>query len=172
MLGVRGWQCMTACAASLRSTPRLEGTDASVRVVWCSAYAATCRIEHDREVAEEIAQTAVVRYLLDPERVRCAATWAATLARNEVRDRRRSSRRFLVRDLPDQPAEDAQLVNAVRRIALQQALDQVGGSDRELIRSALVGRTHREIAAERGIPVSAVGAYLARASERIRRVLR
>jgi DNA-directed RNA polymerase specialized sigma24 family protein len=165
------WRVMTENVAASRTSPGAEELGSQVLVVWRSAFATASRAGEERDVAEDIAQTAVVRFLLGRNRIRCAPAWAAAIARNEPRDRRVRELRVVSRDLPDPPSENDRLAKVIREVSLRKALSEVRRQDAELVTGALEGRPHRELASRRAIPTSAVGAFLEPAVERVRRAL-
>jgi DNA-directed RNA polymerase specialized sigma24 family protein len=142
--------------------------DSRVECVWRSAFAAAWRLQGDPDQAEEIAQTAVERFLLDPGRVRSAAGWAAALARNAVREghRRKLRSERLCAEVPVDRVDSEDGI--VRGLTLRSIIARARSDDRILLEGALQGESHRTLSQSTGLPTSAIGAYLHRAVQRLR----
>jgi RNA polymerase sigma-70 factor (ECF subfamily) len=128
-------------------------------------------------LAEECAQDVMATlwqkaYLFDPERA-SVATWVFTIARNRRIDALRKSRRPEPEELtwgpepePDQ-AEAMELQQESRRLG--EALAQLPEKQRQLIERAYFGDlSHREIAAETGLPLGTIKSRIRLALERLR----
>lgn len=128
-------------------------------------------------LAEECAQDAMATlwqksHLFDPSRA-SVATWVFTIARNRRIDALRKSRRPEPEDLPWGPAAEPDQSDALE---LQQdtnrlaaALAQLPAKQRTLIERAYYGDlTHREIAAETGLPLGTIKSRIRLALDRLR----
>lgn len=128
-------------------------------------------------LAEECAQDVMATlwqksHLFDPARA-SVATWVFTIARNRRIDALRKSRRPEPEDLPWGPAaepdqsEALELQQETDRLAA--ALAQLPPKQRALIERAYYGDlTHREIAAETGLPLGTIKSRIRLALDRLR----
>lgn len=151
-------------------------------VDWAAVYRATyadlVRYLHrkvwDAERAHDLAQEVFMRALdREPDNPRA---WlfhvAGNLARDEARlaARRRRHAVFLrIEAAVREPAPDAaaSLEEQERAGRVRRALEQVGERDREVLLLWDAGLSYREIAAQSGLSVGAIGTTLARARRRL-----
>ena len=151
-------------------------------VDWAQVYRSTfpdlVRYLHrkvwDADRARDLAQEAFARSLqMEPDDPRSwVFTVAANLARDEARtDIRRRRHLSLVRvdretdPEPPDPLRRLEKEESARRA--REALEQLGERDREVLLLWDGGLSYREIAAQTGLAVGAVGTTLARARKRL-----
>ena len=128
----------------------------------------------DAERARDLAQECFVRALRElPEKPR---PWlfavASNLARDEARTvlRRKKHLALLQAQQPERetrPDPAQELLEREREAGVRQALETLGDRDREVLLLWDAGMNYREIAAETGLAVGAVGTTLARARKRL-----
>lgn len=132
------------------------------------------------DMAEECAQEVMVTvwnksHLFDPTKA-SVSTWIFTIARNKRIDMFRKQRRPEPEDLPWGPEEQPSQADT---IALQQeteilgrALADLPAKQRDLIERAYFGElTHREIAAETGLPLGTIKSRIRLALDRLRHAM-
>jgi RNA polymerase sigma factor (sigma-70 family) len=143
--------------------------DTGVLVVWKAAHTAARRLRASREDAEDVAQVAVLRFLERSERVENPADWGTVVGRREMAYRAREKRRSTFLEDRHGAIETGFEVEIHRFKDLATALRGASVADRRIVEAGLAGMSHAEIAQEIGLPVSAVGAYLRRAANRLAR---
>lgn len=131
------------------------------------------RLTADADVAEDIAQEAMVRLLsVDASRLHNRRAWLYRVATNLVRDRARREELRLRRPPPvdtDPPATPDQELERRDEIArVRRALDALPPRDRELLVLRESGFRHREIANVIGVQPQSVSMLALRALERFR----
>lgn len=135
----------------------------------------------DNAQAEECAQEVMATvwhkaHLFDPSRA-SVATWIYTVARNRRIDMLRRQKRPEPEDLPWGPeAEpDQEDVMALQQESdlLRSALTELPDQQRELIERAYFGdMSHREIAAETGLPLGTIKSRIRLALDRLRHAMK
>ncbi|MEX2467772.1 MAG: sigma-70 family RNA polymerase sigma factor [Gemmatimonadota bacterium] len=132
------------------------------------------RLTGDADVAEDIAQEAMVR-LFDHQVSGTDAglrAWLYKTATHLVRDRYRvdTNRRKLLERHPVEPgapeAPDRTLERGQARAAAREALDALPDRDREILLMRYSGFSYKEIASAVGVAGTSVGTLLARAEQR------
>lgn len=135
----------------------------------------------DPATAEEIVQDSMSTvwrkaHLFDPARA-SVSTWIFTIARNRRIDlARKTAARPEPEDLPwgpDQPAEAADIVGLQQESArLGAALGSLPEKQRDLIEKAYFGDlSHREIAAQTGLPLGTIKSRIRLALDRLRHAM-
>lgn len=137
------------------------------------------RLTGDADVAEDIAQEAMVR--LYDRRVSGSdagvRAWLYKTATHLVRDRYRvdSNRTRLLERHPVRPAApdlpDRSLERGEARKAAREALDALSDRDREILLMRYSGFSYKEIASTVGVAATSVGTLLARAEQRFAKVV-
>ena len=137
------------------------------------------RLIGDRDVAEDIAQEAMVRLYAHqvegPEQGLKA--WLFRTATHLIRDRYRvnENRRRLLQENPVTPTEteapDRRLERDEVRIRARKALDELPERDREMLLMRYGGFSYKEIAGAVEVAATSVGTLLARAERRFTEVL-
>jgi RNA polymerase sigma factor (sigma-70 family) len=123
-----------------------------------------------RESADDMAQEAATRFVLRFPFVEAAGAWVRVVVQNLVRQRNaRRAQRQLLEEIYREPIEDP-LTELENRNLLQAILERLPARDRTLAQMALDGRSRSEIGRAVGLPTGAVGANLARVTERAGRV--
>lgn len=129
------------------------------------------------EVAQEVLLTVWKRAAVYDASRASAASWIFTIARNRYIDRLRRERRPEV-DPADPTLTDAErapdsAVDAARRAdALEAAVASLPPEQAELVRLAFVeGKSYRDIAEERGLPLGTVKSRFRLAFEKLRHVV-
>jgi RNA polymerase sigma-70 factor, ECF subfamily len=136
-------------------------------------YAYLAGLLRDRSAAEEVTAQAFERAWrrrrqLDPGRGPARA-WLFGIARNAGLDELR--RRSRTAELQDVAAED-QTGDTAERVAVREALDSLGGRDRELVAlKFFAGLSNAEIAAVIGTSETNAGTRLHRVIQKLRRSL-
>ncbi|MGV6848649.1 MAG: sigma-70 family RNA polymerase sigma factor [Marinibacterium sp.] len=115
-------------------------------------------------------------HLFDPARA-SAATWIFTIARNRRIDLIRKQRRPEPEDLPwgpeAEPDQESALAFQQDCHMLRQAIDTLPEAQRDLIERAYFGDTsHRDIAAQTGLPLGTIKSRLRLALERLRQTMK
>ncbi len=131
----------------------------------------------DAALAEECAQDVMATlwqkaHLFDPEKA-SAATWIFTIARNRRIDAARRSKRPEPEDLPWGPEPEPDAADAIglqqESARLVKALAELPEAQRHLIERCYFGdMSHREIAAETGLPLGTIKSRIRLALERLR----
>ncbi len=134
----------------------------------------------DPALAEECAQEVMATlwhkaHLFDPGRA-SVATWVFTIARNRRIDLIRRQRRPEPEDLPWGPEaepEPAEVVSLQQETAqLRDAINALPKAQRELIEKAYFGDlSHREIAAQTGLPLGTIKSRIRLALDRLRHAI-
>ncbi|MEY8838455.1 sigma-70 family RNA polymerase sigma factor [Cribrihabitans sp. XS_ASV171] len=134
----------------------------------------------DPALAEECAQEVMATlwhkaHLFDPGRA-SVATWVFTIARNRRIDLIRRQRRPEPEDLPWGPEaepEPAEVVSLKQETAqLRNAMSALPKAQRELIEKAYFGDlSHREIAAQTGLPLGTIKSRIRLALDRLRHAM-
>ena len=135
----------------------------------------------DASLAEECTQEVMATlwqkaHLFDPSRA-SVATWIFTIARNRKIDAIRKLKRPEPEDLPWGPEQEPDQADA---LALQQESEQLGEAiaqlpetQRMLIEQAYFGDlSHREIAAETGLPLGTIKSRIRLALDRLRHAMK
>jgi RNA polymerase sigma-70 factor, ECF subfamily len=134
-------------------------------------YAFVLRMVGSRDVAEEIAQETFVRACAAALRfdgLSSVKTWLFGIARNVVREHRRS-RREEPGAVPERVAHQPDIATTLH---LREALAKLGEDDRELVLLVdAIGFSPREMASSLGITDEAVRVRLHRARRRLRQIL-
>ena len=133
------------------------------------------------DLAEECAQEVMVTlwnkaHLFDPSKA-SVSTWIYTIARNRRIDLLRKQKRPEPEDLPWGPEAEPEQADAM---GLQQETEQLGqalaalpAEQRKLIERAYFGElSHREIAAETGLPLGTIKSRIRLALERLRHTMK
>jgi RNA polymerase sigma-70 factor (ECF subfamily) len=115
-------------------------------------------------------------YLFDPSRA-SVATWVYTIARNRRIDLLRKERRPEPEDLtwgPEAEPEQADIVSLQQETAhLRKALKALPQAQRDLIEKAYFGDlSHREIAAQTGLPLGTIKSRIRLALDRLRHAMK
>jgi len=137
------------------------------------------RLTGDGDVAEDIAQEAMVRLYSHrvegpPEGLRA---WLFRTATHLVRDRYRvrDNRRRLLQEKPPAPeppeTPERLLERAEERARARRALDTLPPRDREILLLRYEGFSYREISETVGVAATSVGTLLARAESRFTKAL-
>jgi len=137
------------------------------------------RLVGERDVAEDIAQEAMVRlYTHEVEGPRKALkAWLFRTATHLIRDRYRvnENRRRLLQENPVAPTEtetpDRQLERGEARALARSALDALPPRDREMLLMRYEGFSYKEIADTVDVAATSIGTLLARAERRFASVL-
>ena len=137
------------------------------------------RLAGDRDVAEDIAQEAMVRlYTHEVEGPQTGLkAWLFRTATHLIRDRYRvkENRRRLLQENPIAAAApetpDRLLERNEERARARSALDALGERDREILLMRYEGFSYKEIAETVDVAATSIGTLLARAEERFARVL-
>lgn len=135
----------------------------------------------DAAQAEEITQEVMATvwhkaHLFDPARA-SVATWIFTVARNRRIDMLRRQRRPEPEDLPWGPEaepDQAEVMGLQQESAqLRTALQDLPDTQRELIERAYFGdMSHREIAAQTGLPLGTIKSRIRLALDRLRHAMK
>ncbi|TMV04980.1 sigma-70 family RNA polymerase sigma factor [Ruegeria sediminis] len=135
----------------------------------------------DAAMAEECAQEVMATlwhkaHLFDPARA-SVATWVFTIARNKRIDYLRKQRRPEPEDLywgPEAEPEQADVISLQQETEqLRSALKVLPKAQRELIEKAYFGDlSHREIAAETGLPLGTIKSRIRLALDRLRHAMK
>ncbi|WP_428928786.1 sigma-70 family RNA polymerase sigma factor [Marinibacterium sp. SX1] len=135
----------------------------------------------DAAQAEEITQEVMATvwhkaHLFDPARA-SVATWIFTVARNRRIDMLRRQRRPEPEDLPWGPEaepDQAEVMGLQQESAqLRTALQDLPETQRELIERAYFGdMSHREIAAQTGLPLGTIKSRIRLALDRLRHAMK
>ena len=148
-----------------------SGLDSTALWLFRFCRNAACRAGARWSDAEDIAQTVVERFLVDPTRVRRLKPWARVVVQRRLLRLWAASRQTVALDearavaSPPEPRR--------RDLALlARGLARLSERDRDLIRLALGGASQAEIGARLGLPAERVGTYLARARGRAARAVR
>ncbi len=147
-----------------------------------AAYALARALLRDEHDAQDAVQDAYVRALrhFGAYRGGDARAWLLAIVRNVCRTRRRQRghdvRLTPLEAVPDPPAPgddpEAALLRSAGRAEVRAALAQLGAEAREiLVLRELEDRSYAEIADLTGVPVGTVMSRLARARDRLRRIL-
>ncbi|WP_171177274.1 sigma-70 family RNA polymerase sigma factor [Ruegeria sp. HKCCD8929] len=134
----------------------------------------------DAALAEECAQEVMATlwnkaHLFDPGRA-SVATWVFTIARNKRIDLLRKQRRPEPEELtwgPEAEPEQAEVVALQQETALlRRAMQALPGAQKELIEKAYFGDlSHREIAAQTGLPLGTIKSRIRLALDRLRHAM-
>lgn len=135
----------------------------------------------DPGLAEECTQEVMATlwrkaHLFDPSRA-SVATWVFTIARNRRIDLLRKDRRPEPEDLtwgPEAEPDQADIVALQQETAqLRQAITALPDAQRELIEKAYFGDlSHREIAAQTGLPLGTIKSRIRLALDRLRHAMK
>ncbi len=134
----------------------------------------------DAALAEECAQEVMATlwhkaHLFDPARA-SVATWVFTIARNKRIDALRKQRRPEPEDLywgPEaEPEQEAVISLQQETVQLRSAMKGLPEAQRELIEKAYFGDlSHREIAAQTGLPLGTIKSRIRLALDRLRHAM-
>lgn len=138
------------------------------------------RLSGDRDLAADAAQEAFVRVLERPPRDGATRAWLFRVGTNVILESRRTAgrrRRLLVAaaerapiaDPPRDPHELAESADARARVLV--ALAALSPKERSAVLMREEGFAHREIADALGTTTGSIGTLLARAHERLAKVL-
>lgn len=123
-------------------------------------------------VAEDLAQEALLKLLVQQPAPKRPVAWLRVTLRNLLTDRRRRDERL--RTLPiegvDEP-EHPTIEAPDRRLVVRQALEGLSESQRTILGLFALGFSHAEIATRIGCEIHQVGPRIQRALRRARRVL-
>lgn len=131
------------------------------------------RMTGDARRAEDVVQTAFVRFLEQADSVERPRSWLFTVATNLVRDQKRKEKRR--RELaagesgspgPTPPDEAAELRSDLEEV--REALYRLDDRDRALLLLRAEGFSYREIADSLGLAKGSIGPMIGRALERLR----
>ncbi len=135
----------------------------------------------DAAMAEECAQDVMVTlwnkaHLFDPSRA-SVATWIFTIARNRRIDMLRKERRPEPEDLnwgPDTEPDQADILALQQETdLLKSAVSKLPDAQRDLIEKAYFGDlSHREIAAQTGLPLGTIKSRIRLALDRLRHAMK
>ena len=135
----------------------------------------------DAAMAEECTQEVMATLwqkaaLFDPARA-SAATWIFTIARNRKIDALRKMRRPEPEDLPwgpeNEPDQEDTLALQQESAQLEAAMAALPAKQRDLIEKAYFGDlSHREIAAETGLPLGTIKSRIRLALDRLRHAMK
>ena len=130
------------------------------------------RLTGNARRAEDVVQTAFVRYLEQADSVESPRSWLFTVVTNLVRDHKRKQKRR--RELaagepgssgPTPPDEAAELQHDLEEV--RQALYRLDGRDRALLLLRAEGFSYREIADSLGLAQGSIGPMIGRALGRL-----
>lgn len=143
--------------------------DTGVLLAWKAAHDAARRLRAKPEDADDVAQVVALRFLERSVQIRDPASWGAVVGRRELAYRARALARFAPED-PSAASERTSFeAEVILSADLSSALSRASVEDRRILEAGLAGSSHAEIAEGCGLAVSAVGAYLRRAADRLAR---
>jgi RNA polymerase sigma-70 factor (ECF subfamily) len=176
----RSTRVSTAVATASEAPPR-QGSRVAFESLYRESrddvFAYVAGLLRDRSAAEEVTSQAFERAWRKRRQIRpergSARSWLFGIARNAALDELR--RRSRLANVPEESLEAASggsdlAEDAVSRTAIRQALDGLGGRDRELVAlKYFAGLSNSEVASVVGTSESNVGTRLHRVIEKLRR---
>jgi RNA polymerase sigma factor (sigma-70 family) len=154
-----------------KQRPRADWTDADLEEI--SRYAGTLARHWmgRREMAEDVAQEAVLRLLQHWPSVERPRAWLRVVIRRLAMTSLVDERQQISLEATPPLHARSDLWTRERRLDLRRGLQTLNDRQKSLVRMRLEGLLHREIAEIFGWPVNRVGPEVARALKRLRSAL-
>ncbi|WP_088007113.1 RNA polymerase sigma factor SigX [Indiicoccus explosivorum] len=169
-------------AADLSEVTSNLSEDEKFRQLFKQYYAQVVRqvmvIVKDQSVAEDIAQDVFVKlYHTDRSAIGSLPGWLAKVAANTAYNHIRSEQRHRARKSRQEQAEtgtagslEDEYMKAEAIDAVRKTLMQLPERDRELLMMKFSGYSYEEIAESKNVEKTSIGAWLARAKKRFRKI--